>query len=392
MPEPVLRRLKLAGVIALLVAAVAAVAWRVWARPEERPVATAFATAEVPPAPAQEGAVADVTVVPTMQSASASDAPAPAAPIDVTALIAHLQGEGGRCLAGTAAAAKGSRIAVHRWVDAKGITHFSDTPPGGEVSGHRVIEVEGVPPIVVRARGHDVNLPVGLQQRAIADALAIERALRDELGVEGESGLVLDVVFVQSPQAYARFVPAPALATSAGAYSGRDRTIHVRWQADEEVAFLVLRHEITHALVHERIGRLPIALNEGLAGFFERLGVSGLGAQVAPAAGSRGWPPLRISEDGIDELVDLLAREHDTFLAEGREQRYLQAFGLVATLMERREGRLALGAVLAAQRADSCQPVDAGRLLDGHYPGGLIALAGDWSRWLRDPPSTVHAF
>ena len=60
--------------------------------------------------------------------------------------------------------------------------------------------------------------------------------------------------------------------------------------------------------------------------------------------------------------------------------------------MERREGRVALGAVLAAQRADSCQPVDAGRLLDGHYPGGLIALAGDWSRWLRDPPSTVHAF
>ncbi|HNR91561.1 MAG TPA: hypothetical protein PKO41_03945, partial [Dokdonella sp.] len=130
-------------------------------------------------------------------------------------------------------------------------------------------------------------------------------------------------------------------------------------------------------------------LNEGLAGFFERMSVSGLGAQVAPA---RSWSPLHISTEGIEELVDLLAREHDSFLAEGREQRYLQAFALVAVLMERPAGRAAFAAVLAAQRADSCVPVDAGGLLDTHYPGGLAALARDWSRWLRDPPSTVHAF
>lgn len=335
------------------------------------------------PAPAEVSAPAE----PDMPVEAASSTPP--VRMDVAALIAHLQGEGGRCLAGTAANAKASRIAVHRWVDAEGITHFSDTPPGDGAIDHRVIEVEGVPPIVVRARGHDVNLPTGLQQRAVADALAIERSLRDQLGVEGESGLVLDVVFVQSAEAYARFVPTPALALSAGAYSSSDRTIHLRWQADEEVAFLVLRHEITHALVHERIGRLPIAINEGLAGFFERMNVSGLGAQVAPA---RSWSPLHVSEEGIEELIDLLAREHDTFLAEGREQRYLQAFALVAVLMERPEGRAALAAVLAAQRADSCTPVDAGDLLDTYYPGGLSSLARDWSQWLRSPPSTVHAF
>ena len=58
-----------------------------------------------------------------------------------------------------------------RWVDDKGITHFSDTPPGQGASAHRIIEVEGVPPIVVRARGHDVNLPAGITYQSLPDAI-----------------------------------------------------------------------------------------------------------------------------------------------------------------------------------------------------------------------------
>ena len=310
-------------------------------------------------------------------------------PLDASA---HVVADAGRCLAGTGQRVRQQPLAVHRWVDERGILHFSDTPPGAGGRDHRVIEVSGVPPIVINARGHDVNLPSQLSQRVMADAQAIERALRTALGVEGEPGLSLDIVFVQSAEAYARLVPSPQLEGSAGAYASRTRTIFVRWQADEDMAFTILRHELAHALVHERLGQLPVALNEGLAGFFERIAVSGLGAQVAVGARERDRVDTAVSTDGAEELVDLLARDAKTFYAAGKEVRYHRAYALVAMLMAQPVGRSALAAVLAAQRADSCVPVDVGRLLDARYPGGLARVAEDWSRWLRDPPSTVHAF
>lgn len=348
--------------------------------PAPRRPADAAPTAVVEPAP------------PVVASASASvhvDEPAAVPTVDASA---HVLADAGRCLAGTGQRVRQRPLAVHRWVDERGILHFSDTPPTGTGRDHRVIEVAGVPPIVLNARGHDVNLPSQLSHRVVADAQAIERALRTALGVEGEPGLSLDIVFVQSAEAYARLVPAPQMAGSSGAYASRARTIFVRWQADEDVAFTILRHELAHALVHERVGQLPVAINEGLAGFFERIAVSGLGAQVAVGGGKSDRPDAAISADGADELVDLLARDALTFYAADREVRYRRAFALVATLMAQPVGRAALAAVLAAQRADSCVPVDVAGVLDAHYPGGLKQLAADWSDWLRDPPMAVHAF
>ena len=370
-----------------LVLVVALLAGAVW-----RYAPSGLRDVKEPPAPPThaEAAAPAMAVAPappaTPAVAELQDIPAP------SGASSHVVADAGRCLAGTGERARQKPLAVHRWVDERGILHFSDTPPPASGRDHRVIEVSGVPPIVVKARGHDVNLPSQLSQRVVADAQAIERALRTALGVEGDAGLALDIVFVQSAEAYARLVPSPQLAGSAGAYASRTRSIYVRWQADEDIAFTILRHELAHALVHERLGQLPVALNEGLAGFFERIAVSGLGAQVAVGVRERDRPDGAIGTDGAEELVDLLARDANTFYAAGKEVRYHRAFALVATLMAQPAGRNALAAVLAAQRADSCVPVDVGRVLDTHYPGGLAQLAVDWSRWLRDPPSSVHAF
>ncbi len=388
-----------AGVV-VLVAAVALVAaigaWR--AGPEPGPARAAAGAAETA---TDEPTAAPPTALPAVSSAapdSGDAAPGPVAAasvahmIEAAAGLAHRLREDGRCLAGTAAGAKDRRVAVHRWVDANGVLHFSDTPPAGGASDHRVIEVDGVPPVVVRARGHDVNLPDRLAQRVVADAQAIERAMRSALGVEGDPGLVLDIVFIRSEQAYAQRLPSPSMAGSAGAYSARERTIYVRWQDDEDIAFRILRHELTHALVHEHVGLLPVVMNEGLAGFFERLEVSGLGAQVAVGGDADRDDGAGNGSAGVDGLVDLFAHEADTFYAEGRETRYRQAFALVATLMARAEGRAAVAAVLAAQRAASCVGVAVARLLDARYPGGLARLAADWSHRLSEAPAAVHAF
>ncbi len=296
------------------------------------------------------------------------------------------------CLAGTARAARTGKVAIHRWEDEKGIVHFSDQAPAGSMHGHRLIEVGGLPSVIVRATGYDVNLPDFLSQRAVADAQAIEGVLRNSLGVAGESGLALDIEFIASAAAYARRVGDPLMAGTDGTYSSRDRTIHIRLQDNDESNFRILRHEIVHALVHERIGNLPTAINEGMASYFERVQVSGMGAQVALDETSETLRTAAVATDGRAELVDLLAREGADFYASGREQRYLRAFALVAVLMERPEGRRALGGLLAGQRENPCQPVRAERILERGYPGGLAGLASDWARWLRDPRRSVQAY
>lgn len=319
--------------------------------------------------------------------------PAPASTIpEASARAMHAEPVSPPCLAGTAQAARPGKVAIHRWVDDKGIVHFSDRAPVGLTREHRLIEVAGLPSVVVKATGYDVNLPDFVSQRAVADAQAIERVLRQSLLVAGDPGLVLSIEFIASAANYARRVGSPLMAGTDGTYSSSDRTIRVRLQENDESNFQILRHEIAHALLHEHVGNLPTAINEGMAAYFERVQVSGMGAQVVLDETSESLRTAAVASDGREALVDLLARDGDDFYASGREQRYRRAFALVAVLMENPGGRRALGALLAAQRNDSCQPVEAGRLLERNYPGGLAALAADWARWMRDPVRSVQAY
>ena len=312
--------------------------------------------------------------------------------LPLSGTLLHAAIEGQACLAGTAGAARPVQAAIHRWVDDKGITHFSDQAPSGPAQGYRKIAVQGLPPIVVHARGYDVNLPDDLVANAISAAQAIERILRGTLALEGDPGLLLDVEFIAAAEAWAKRVDNPAMANSAGTYSPQSRTIRIRLQDEEQANLLILRHEITHALMHERVGRLPTAINEGMASYFEHLAVSGMGAQVTIADSKRSLHAARIEGDGQAELVDLLAHEGADFYVGDPQQRYLRAYALVALLMDQAPGRAALSAILSAQRVQPCLPVKAELILDSSYPGGLAALARDWTTWLNDPPRSVRSW
>lgn len=281
--------------------------------------------------------------------------------------------------------------AIHRWTDPQGIRHFSDQPPVGEVSDHRVIAVPGTPPVAIEASGYDVNLPNDLNQRAVADAIAIDRILRETLGVTGEQRLRLKIVFVQSRETYATLIEEPRLASSDGAYSARSQTVYVRMQASEELTFRVLRHEITHALLHERVGNLALPINEGIAAYFERLQTVAQGGQV-DIGGSRDVLVRMAPTDASLALVDLLSSNPDTFYGASRDSNYVGAFALIARLMQEAPGRAALAELLKQQYAEPCAPVAAERVLAATYPGGLDQLASDWQRWMQAPTATVHAF
>ncbi|NCT68165.1 MAG: DUF4124 domain-containing protein [Rhodanobacteraceae bacterium] len=362
----------------------------------EAPPAAPAPAPRIASAPAPSAApVADTTAV-----AAPAEKPAPdAAPTDpATTAPPHgavAPASSAACLARTASSAPRS-VTVHRWVDAAGITHYSDQPPAATVAGHRTIEVGGLPAIAVEATGYDVNLPDQLQQRAVTDALGVQRVLRDALGVGAPAGLTLKIVFVRTAETYAGLIGDPLMAGSVGAYSSAKRTIYVRMQPHDEASFAVLRHEITHALVHESIGNLPTSLNEGLAEYFGRYQVGGLGGQVDLGADRDALQRAAPSGDGSEALVELLARDGADFYAgasdAAREQRYVRAYALVALLMRDAPGRAALAAVLAAQQADPCRPVAVESVLEARHAGGLRALAGAWAGFMRDLPQGIQAY
>jgi len=349
-----------------------------------------------------------------MPSVASAPAAAPPAPVDAkpaaAAIEPHLadvppppaevasDAPSAACLA-KSASPRPAQTAVQRWTDANGIVHYSDAKPPPNARDLRTIALAKPPEVAVQASGYDVNLPDQVQQRAVADALAVEHVMHDALGVAIPAGLKLRIVFVQSAQAYASLIGAPELAGSAGAYSTATKTIHVRMQGDEEGTAFVLRHEIVHAIVHEAIGNLPVALNEGLAEYFGRYRIAGMGGQVdlgRERAALIAAAPTR--EGAADALVDLLAPEGEGFyVASGdatatREARYRRAFALVALLMGSGEGRTTLSALLAEQAHAPCEAIAAERALDAGYPGGLTALATAWSAFMREPPLEVRAY
>jgi hypothetical protein len=297
------------------------------------------------------------------------------------------------CVAKTSGNAPRSQNAtIHRWVDASGITHYSDQAPAANVSNHRVLEVTGLPPVKIEASGYDVNLPPDVERRAVVDALAVQRAFHDVLGIDAPSDMTMRIVFVGDAGAYQKLIGDTAPPGSAGAYVPDRQTIYVRVQPDDEAAFSVLRHEITHALIHEEIGNLTISLNEGLAEYFRRYRAAGMGGEIDLAADRRALSAAAPNGDGTDALVELLAFSGPDFYAADRERRYLEAYGLVAVLMRGGDATLALRELLVRQRAEPCVPVPAERVIEAKYPGGLTALARDWAAFLRDPPASVRAY
>jgi hypothetical protein len=290
----------------------------------------------------------------------------------------HLAESLDRCLAGTAGRVIDIETRIHRWVDAKGVVHYADRPPAEGAGELREILVRDDQPVRISARGDGIAKPHGYLERARVDAVGLSRVLRGTLGVQADGRLALDIVFVANQKRFREIAGQRHLANSVGAYLPDDRRVVVRVQSNEAATFATMRHEIAHALVHEWLGRLPIALNEGLAEYFQYFRVAGLGgfSELAPASRRA----LRSAPQGgaRPTLERLLRMRAPDFYGTGSRQNYARSLALVAVLLSDQPGRDALKRLAHAQRADSCSPVDAVALFDRHYPGGVDALAWRW--------------
>lgn len=293
--------------------------------------------------------------------------------------IEHLPAPPPECLAGGAEAIEPATHRVFRWVDGDGIVHYSDRAPEQDGIASTEIGMPDLQPVQVSARTLGVPMAQVDLDRARIDTIGMSKVFRDVLGVPTGGRLLLDLTFVGDQRSFAELAGHEHLAQSQGAYLPGERKVLVRIQRDHQGTMRVLRHEIAHALVHEWVGRLPLALNEGLAEYFARFRVAGLGGYSDLQALGPRVRSFAPGDPGKD-LPRLLALDFRSFYGPDSARHYAQALALVSVLMADQPGRVALAEVARAQRADSCRPVDAPGILALHYPGGLAALAERWRR------------
>ena len=304
---------------------------------------------------------------------------------------AHIRFDHRACLARTSARVPEAK-AVHRWVDAKGVVHYSDQPPQGlDHQAYTQVAARDVQPVLVEISSLDAVLPVQVRDHATTDAVAIGRVFKDVLGIDTQGGLALRIVFAGTDTTF-RKVAGKDPVSASGIYNPAQRMIVVRTQRSHQTTLAILRHEITHALIHEWIGNLPTALNEGLAEYFEHFAASGMGGHVDPNEYARRMQRNRAASSNRNTLIRLLQMPHENFHADQRSAHYTRSLALISTMMGEPSRRSALSAVLRAQRNTPCTPVDAVNVLDRAWPGGLADLALAWNRHQTNPPLSSHAY
>lgn len=279
---------------------------------------------------------------------------------------------------------------IHRWRDpTSGQWQFGSQPPAGVAAEPVEFRDAAQARFALQVEAEvGLDIPTQLRDRAAADVVRLTAIMSTELGLPIDPSFALALRFVDSPEAVVAGMPGMGLPRAAGLYRYADQRIVLWRQPQDSETFRTLRHEVTHALLHEFVGAPPLWLNEGLAEYFEGLQTAGSGGRVAGNA----WYAelLDLAGEGrIALALETLGAGPEAFrnprLA---ELYYAQSWALVDVLMASDSGQAVLAELLADLREAACRPFSSVQWLDQHYPGGTQALAraADGQRRL------VHSF
>ncbi|MCB1627362.1 MAG: DUF1570 domain-containing protein [Xanthomonadales bacterium] len=272
--------------------------------------------------------------------------------------------------------APAATASIHRWRDpTSGQWQFGAYPPAG-------VDAE---PVQINDRAQarfglsvdaepGLEVPSQLRDRAAADVVRLTAILGGELGLTIDPTFQLKVHFVATPEAVVAGRQT-GLERAAGVYMHQDQRIIIWRQPVDQETFQTLRHETTHALLHEFVGAPPLWLNEGLAEYFEGLQTAGSGGRVDANA----WYAelLSLAGEGRPGLaMDVLGADAKPFRnARTAELYYAQSWALVDHLMSSEGGQQLLASLLQALRDSACGSFSSIAWLDRHYPGGATELA-----------------
>ena len=261
----------------------------------------------------------------------------------------------------TRAIAQKRSQSIYRWVDDKGVTHYSQRGGGqAEYIGDQYKTRAPLFDLTVEFSG-DRRDPV-TREAIYQDAHRVYGTLKELINQPHWRHVSLDIILYTDKAEFAAQQRKAGLSGWAGAFfSGRENRVYMLYTPEKRDRMLsIARHEVSHALLAGMTGPSPSWLNEGLAEYME-LGGHG-----------------RSDHSGLrsaDDLQRLLTLSPKQFYGQSRKRNYTQAYALIKHLMSRTQGKQVISHFLNDLAADPCTKLDSPAVLARTYTDGLEQLA-----------------
>lgn len=281
---------------------------------------------------------------------------------------------------------------VYSWKDASGRTHFSDevseakTKKITDLSDKYKVKADYFQLTLI---DHGKILSASAKGEIKADIQQIYKTLVSDLEIENLQKISINVRIMPDEASFVAYrnLHAPKLKTVSGFYSPvLNEAVVIKMP--EEYMRSVIRHEATHVINASLFGRSPIWFNEGLAEYFERMEVAGLGRSVKHSKSS-----LRFLQTQRPlTLQHYFSIPYADWYGGDIRVHYSYAWSLMHHLLSDKKGK-AFFAVLVNQMAENyCQPQNDIGLINQFYPGGFQAFEQDWVEWIENPERLTHYY
>lgn len=281
---------------------------------------------------------------------------------------------------------------VYSWKDEKGRIHFSD-----EISEAKTQEItdlsdkyktkEDYFKLTIIDEGS--VLSSSAKGEIKADIRQIYKTLVSDLSVENMQNININVRIMPDEASFVAYrnLHAPKLKTVSGFYSPTlNEAVVIKMP--ERFMRSVIRHEATHVINASLFGRPPIWFNEGLAEYFERMEVAGLGRSVKHSK-----PSLRFLQSQRPlTLQQYFSIPYAQWYGGDIRVHYSYAWSLVHHLLSNEKGKIFFAELVNKMAENYCQPQNDIALINQHYPGGLQMFEQDWNDWIKTPQRLTHYY
>ena len=305
---------------------------------------------------------------------------------------------------------------IYRWVDANGITHFSEEEPSNakdkakakdistelETVGNMMSFVDPGPIDYFKPKKRKRDAKVDIRIETIGYSMTDAERRNVDMQVRGlykayvrwfdwtpepTHPVTLKIfgnykLFEQYQIEHrGRFI------TSRSHYSPSHREILMLEEGFENATMQTLLHETSHAIMDMKVRGSSKWLNEGIAGLFENLVYERGEIKVSNKPGWAERMQLKLKEGSLASLPTYLAIPNRQWGAESSRVEstyYMVAWSLMRYLITTEQGMRALAQTLDQHRFYSEAPGELERSLGGVYPGGIEKLDRDWRYWIAN--------
>lgn len=272
--------------------------------------------------------------------------------------------------------------AVYRWVDEKGITHFSDSLPSinqTDIKLDRVITRRDA--FSVEVKNLNASIPPYLKDRVSQSAKRIYEFLSVPLKPDEikKSEIVVNLLGNHTAFINAYGLLNVGRKAPEGFYTTRTNEAYVHAKGSPERVQAIAIHEASHLILTTLYQRTPLWLNEGLAEYFEVLPTSAINTKYQPKPE---W--IRsLRRDGLMPFELLFNVTPERWRSMKPEVSYANAWAVVYFLMQTPERKDVLRTLLRSIKDNPCTPISSLKTMEAVYRGGLRALRADIIEWLK---------